>query len=184
VTDPSLTDIEHRIRATKSPQKTKIIGIDGCGGAGKSTLAARLAAKLNAQIIHTDDFASWHNAMNWHDRLMTQVIAPLTQNVTGRYQRYDWSKETLAEWHDVPVQAHVIIEGVSCLHTFFRTAYAFAIYIEAPRDIRLKRGLARDGQDALPLWKKWQKDEDIYVILQSPQTYADIILNGTHPIPD
>ena len=39
---------------------TKIIAIDGPGGAGKSSFAEQLSQKLgNAPILHTDDFASW-----------------------------------------------------------------------------------------------------------------------------
>ena len=40
---------------------TKIIGIDGHGGSGKSSLANTLAVRLGAEIVHTDDFASWDN---------------------------------------------------------------------------------------------------------------------------
>ena len=184
MTNPSLTDILRLVSTASSPQATKIIGIDGCGGAGKTTFAARLAKRLDAQIIHTDDFASWDNTLNWHDRLLKQVITPLSQNAPGRYQRYDWTQNALAEWHDVPVQPHVIIEGVSSIRALFRPAYAFTIYVEAPQDVRLERGLSRDGAQALLQWQNWQRDEDTYVANESPQAFADIVLNGTAPIPD
>jgi uridine kinase len=184
VTNPSLTDILRLVSAASSPQATKIIGIDGCGGAGKTTFAARLAKRLDAQIIHTDDFASWDNTLDWHDRLMTQVVTPLSLNTPGRYQRFDWTQNALAEWHDVPVQPYVIIEGVSSIRALFRPAYAFTIYVEAPQDVRLERGLARDGEQSLSLWQNWQRDEDAYVENESPHTFADIVLDGTAPIPD
>ena len=37
---------------------TKVIGIDGHGGSGKTTLAAHVGKRLGAEIVHTDDFAS------------------------------------------------------------------------------------------------------------------------------
>ena len=40
---------------------TKVIGVDGHGGSGKTTLAAYLSKRLGAEIVHTDDFASWDN---------------------------------------------------------------------------------------------------------------------------
>ena len=44
---------------------TKIIAIDGPGGAGKSSLAEQLSKELgNALILHTDDFASWEKPLN------------------------------------------------------------------------------------------------------------------------
>ncbi len=39
----------------------KFIAVDGHGGSGKSGLAGYLAQKLHAEIIRTDDFASWDN---------------------------------------------------------------------------------------------------------------------------
>ena len=184
MTNPSLTDILRLVNAASSPQVTKIIGIDGCGGAGKTTFAARLAKRLDGQIIHTDDFASWDNTLNWHDRLMAQVITPLSLNTPGRYQRFDWTQNALAEWHDVPVQPHVIIEGVSSTSALFRPAYAFTIYVDAPQNVRLERGLARDGAQALSLWQKWQRDEDTYIANETPQAFANIVLDGTAPIPN
>ena len=59
---------------------TKIIAIDGCGGAGKSTLAAQISAALGScPVIHTDDFASWDNPLGWYDRMIDQVLKPLKQ---------------------------------------------------------------------------------------------------------
>jgi predicted Ser/Thr protein kinase len=49
-----------------SGMTTKIIAIDGPGGAGKSSFAEQLSQQLgNVPIIHTDDFASWENPLNW-----------------------------------------------------------------------------------------------------------------------
>ncbi|MFL5928725.1 MAG: hypothetical protein ACJ77E_17480 [Gaiellaceae bacterium] len=49
------------IDSSKAPagMTTRIVGIDGPGGAGKTTLSERLAAELDAPIVHTDDFAGW-----------------------------------------------------------------------------------------------------------------------------
>ena len=186
MSNPALSDILQRIHASHAPGQmtTKIVGIDGCGGAGKTTLARRLAQKLQAQLIHTDDFASWDTALGWHDRLNTQVLHPLQANQPGRYQRYDWTTRRLAEWHDIPLQPYVVLEGVSSTRAAFRPALSFKIFVETPKAERLKRGLARDGADALPLWQSWQAEEDTYIANEAPQTYADVILDGTSFIPD
>jgi hypothetical protein len=89
----------------------KVIGIDGPGGAGKSTLAARTARLLNdAPVIHTDDFASWENPTDWWPRLHDQVLLPLSRAQPGRYQRYDWDNHQLAEWHEVPMGEYLVLE--------------------------------------------------------------------------
>jgi len=77
---------------------TKIIAIDGPGGAGKSSFAEQLSQHLgNAPILRTDDFASWENPLNWWPRLLGQVLEPLSHNETACYQRYDWGTKRLAE---------------------------------------------------------------------------------------
>jgi Tfp pilus assembly pilus retraction ATPase PilT len=55
-----VTDIIER------PGPVRLVAVDGPGGSGKSTFAACLsAAANNAPIVHTDDFASWDNPINW-----------------------------------------------------------------------------------------------------------------------
>lgn len=165
------------------PMTTRIIGIDGCGGAGKSTLAERLATPLDARIIHTDDFASWDNPLNWYDRLLAQVLIPLSRNITGRYQRYDWHTRRLAEWHDVPVGGTVIVEGVTATRAVFRPMLSYTIFVETPQPMRLARGLERDGAQALELWRAWQKAEDDYLATERPADFANIVLDGTRTLP-
>ena len=172
MTNASFHDIIAAITRAKPPHAmtTKILGIDGCGGSGKSTLAEKLAAALpNTQVIHTDDFASWDNPLNWWPRLIEQVLAPFMKNRAGRYQRFDWEKNELAEWHDVPLGGIVLLEGVSALRREFRDAYSHGIFVNAPRALRLERGLARDGDDALALWQEWMAAEDAYLSDHKPQ---------------
>jgi len=162
-----------------SDMNTRIVGVDGCGGAGKSTLADRLATHLDAQIIHTDDFASWDNPLDWHGRLLAQVLTPLSRNVAGRYQRYDWHTRALAEWHDIAVGGIIIVEGVSSTRAVFRPMLSYKIFVDTPQATRLARGLERDGAKAIGLWKEWQKAEDAYLASERPADFADVVLDGT-----
>jgi uridine kinase len=55
-----------RTSARREAMPTRIVAIDGCGGAGKSTLARQLAAALDgAPIIPNDDFANRDNQFDW-----------------------------------------------------------------------------------------------------------------------
>lgn len=177
----NLQEIAKKIEpAPRRRFQTKIIGIDGCGGAGKSTLAKALnTAMPGLTLIHTDDFSSWDNPVDWWPRLMEQVLAPLENDRPSRYQRYDWHTRQLAEWHDVPVGGAVLIEGVSALRREFRDFYSFAIYVATPASLRLQRGLARDGEQALPLWQDWMSAEDRYLADHKPQDTADLVLDGS-----
>ncbi len=158
---------------------TEIIAIDGCGGSGKSTFAARLGKLLGCPVVHTDDFASWNNVLDWYPRMTEQVMEPLRRNGVARYQRYDWGTRKLAEWLEVEPQLYVIVEGVSSSRAEFREFLTYRIYMEADRETRLKRGLERDGVEALELWRGWMTEEDAYLERDDPMRHADIVVAGS-----
>jgi len=162
---------------------TKIVAIDGGGGAGKSTLAQHLSAWLGgAPVISTDDFASWGVPLEWWPRLLEQVLKPLAAGQSAHYQRYDWGKLELTEWRSVAPGGVIILEGVSSLRREFRPYLAYRIWIEVSPELRLKRGLARDrgieGENNRDRWLKWQAAEIKHFKADQPELAADIIING------
>ena len=63
-------------RSSRAPAgvATRLIAIDGPGGAGKTTLAARMAEELKAAVIHTDEFASWDNPIDWWPEMLERAL--------------------------------------------------------------------------------------------------------------
>jgi uridine kinase len=179
---------------THRKQSTLLVGIDGCGGSGKSTLAKELQqAYDNVTIVHMDDFFLPSNQrvdappkqkpvgadFDWK-RLLNQVLEPVSQDKEGRYQRYDWEMDSLAEWHIVPIGGIVIVEGVYSLRRELSDKYDIAIWVDCPREIRLSRGLERDGEQARDMWENnWMVSEDIYVKEHKPHERADFVVVGT-----
>ncbi|GAA5106843.1 uridine kinase family protein [Nocardia iowensis] len=157
---------------------TRLVAVDGPGGAGKSTLAAQLARECDATVVPTDSFASWDNPLHWWPRLESQVLEPLARDVPARYQRYDWGRRALAEWHEVAPGGVVVLEGVSAARAAVRTRLSLAIWVDTPRTVRLARGLERDGESALPLWERWMTDEDNHFAADDTRANADIIVSG------
>ncbi|MFH8411509.1 uridine kinase [Streptomyces sp. NPDC018019] len=162
----------------------RLIAVDGPGGSGKSTFAQRLAAALGgAQTVPTDDFASWEDPLGWWPRLEEQVLGPLGTGRAGRYQRYDWGRREPAEWHDVPIAEAVILEGVSSSRLSVADRLTCAVWIESPRAVRLRRGLERDGDEALPLWHTWMAQEDRHFAQDNTVRRADVVVDGSPLIP-
>lgn len=153
---------------------TLLVGVDGSAGAGKSTLAAT----LSNSIVPTDDFitAPWE----WYDfdRLRAQVLDPLLRDECARYQRFDWNQSKLDDWRTLEPGGVVVVEGVGALELRLRDAYDYSIWVETPRDVCLRRGLERDGGDALPLWEAWFAREERYWAEQAPRASADIVASG------
>jgi uridine kinase len=155
------------------------VGVDGCGGAGKSTFAARLSeAWEGSEVVHTDDFASWDCPLDWWPRLLEQVLIPLSEGKVARYQKYDWVKREMGEWVELAA-SRVVLEGVSATRPEFRPYLAYRIWVECPADLRLRRGLERDGEEMEGQWREWMAAEDAYMARDTPHTQADLIIDGT-----
>jgi len=158
-----------------------LVGIDGLGGAGKSTAANSIKESIpETTVVQMDDFyVPELKRADW-DRVYEQVIAPLKNNSVGSYQRFNWDTKKLAEWRDVKPKGVVIIEGVYALHGKLRGAYDYKVWVEAPYEVRLQRGLGRDGEGARSQWvNEWMPKEEEYKETQKPHEFADLIIDGT-----
>lgn len=172
-----LIDIVKSIR--RRPGPVRLVAVDGPGGSGKSTFAARLSAATGgAAIVHTDDFASADNPIDWWPRLLEQVIDPLADGRPAVYQRYDWPSETLAEWHTVEPAPIIIIEGVSSARREWSRHLSYVIWIETPRELRLQRAVERDGEDAMDDWQDWMAEEDLHYERDPTRERSDAIIDG------
>jgi len=174
---PDLGSIVETILKRQGP--VRLVAIDGPGGSGKTTFASHLAAAAGgATVVHTDDFASASNPIDWWPRMLEQVIAPLSEGRSGRYQRYDWPSDAMAEWHTVSQAPIVIIEGVSAGRKEWAQHLSFVIWIETPADIRLARGLERDGAEQRQQWLEWMAAEDRHYAGDPTKRRADLIIDG------
>jgi uridine kinase len=160
--------------------EVRFVAVDGCGGAGKSTFADRLAAAAaGAPVIRTDDFASWDEPMNWWPRLLHEAIEPLADGRAASYQRSAWDpSQPRTDNVRIEPAPIVLIEGVSAGRSEWRDRLAYSIWVEAPRDLRLKRGLDRDGPNAKSKWAEWMVAEDTYISREDPITNADLVVDG------
>lgn len=169
-----------------------LIGIDGCGGSGKTKLASELLNVLhNAQIVHMDDFylssdkrmciadpkpVGWQ--FDWK-RMEREVLKPMDSGQLVRYQRYDWQTDHLAEWRELQPLGVVIVEGIFTLRKELTGYYNIRLWVDCPREVRLQRGLMRDDEEARLQWEQdWMVEEDRYVTEHLPHLNADKIISG------
>jgi uridine kinase len=167
------------IRASRAPEgvATRIVAVDGLGGAGKSTLARRLAAGLRAPVVQTDDFASWDDPVDWWPAVVELALEPLAAGRPATYTPTSWRGEERAPVVVEPAP-FVVLEGVTASREAFRPYLAYSIWVEAPRELRLARGLERDGDEARVQWERWMAAEDAYVERERPAEHVDRLVRG------
>lgn len=170
------------IRAKPGP--VRIVGVDGCGGAGKTTFASQLSAAAGGcPVVHTDDFATHDDPLGWAPRLVTEVLEPLSQRRTATFTAYDWVRRCPGDIVTVAPADIVIVEGVSATRRAFRDYLALKVWVDADRATRLRRGIARDGEQLREFWDWWMVQEDAYVAAEQSELHADLVVDGNPPQP-
>ena len=184
----SLDDVIARIMAR--PTHAHLLAIDGPSGSGKSTLAARVARRVpGSAVVPIDDFSSWGDptGATWWGRLEEQVLSPAFAGRPLRYQRRDWDNDelgsALASWRDVPASPLVIVEGVTSARATVRERGAFTMWIDTPAEVRLARGLQRDGESHRDLWLRWMRAEDAFYSADRTAHSANLRVDGNPTVP-
>lgn len=169
---------------------TLILSIDGHGGSGKSTLANNLAELLNAEVIHTDDFASMEKPRNWWPDVLESVFLPIESGATVlNYERSKWwANHSPSPVKNQKVTNVMIFEGVGSSQLTLRKYLGLSIFVDTPVSICLQRGIARDRknnagseEEITKHWKQWIQEESSYFESDKPEKYAEITVDGTVP---
>ena len=170
-------------RRSNAVNGIRIIGIDGPAGSGKSTLARAVAAQLDCPIIELDDFASWSDIDGWWPRFEQQVLSPLLEGRDAQFQRRNWDGDefgsSLGDRRTVPWHPLIVIEGVTATRRETVGRLSLAVWVEAPAELRLSRGIERDGEDHRELWVDWMRREDEFFAADRTRARADLVVPGS-----
>jgi uridine kinase len=158
---------------------TKAVAVDGPSGAGKTDFAAALAERLpGAQLLHMDDlYPGWDGLERAVADLHDQVLAPLACGEQAAYRRWDWENERYAGWHRLPATGLLIVEGVGSGARPGWHLESALIWLEADRDERFRRAIARDGDAYLPNWQRWEAHEMALFAADGTRRRADLTID-------
>ena len=188
---------------------TKLILIDGQAGAGKSTLANRLAIALGGspsagagtyrpdaplaasapvQLLHGDDlYEGWAGLATLDEVLLEGILEPLAEGEQGAFQMWDWVEGRRTHLIRVPQREFLIVEGVGVGTPRARELAVLTVFVEAPWATRLTRGVERDHHsydDVVERWTAFERDEQERHETTGARAAADFIVDGTTAITD
>ncbi len=72
----------------------------------------------------------------------------------------------------------VILEGVTCTRLAAAEHLTYRIWVEAPEDLRLYRGVRRDGESHRQLWVDWMREEQTFFADDGTRARADLRVDG------
>jgi para-aminobenzoate synthetase len=160
-----------------------IIAVDGRSGAGKTTLAVELAARLRAHhkvsLFHLEDiYPGWNGLLAGIDRYVATVLEPLSRGEAATWTSWDWENHYDGGSRVTLPAEIVIVEGVGAAAAAARPLLSAVIWADSPDDIRRTRALDRDGGTYEPYWDQWAAQEDEWLLGDDVPQHADVhVLN-------
>lgn len=164
-----------------------LVCIDGLAGAGKTTLAAAMAAELQERtvscaVVHLDDlYQGWEGIEAGIEHLggllrrARDGVRPL------RHPRYDWHRNAYTSTVELPGDlAVLVVEGCGALvDPIVDEVAALRVFMTAPDVVRLARGLARDGAELRPHWEQFMRRDARLAATHRSRERADLVLDET-----
>ena len=189
----NVSSLASRLEFELGSKQRLLVALDGPGGAGKSTLAMKLAKDNRlTSIVHGDDFytpmdenerktltaeSGYEQYFDW-TRMRDQLLEPLSKGNPARYQRYEWVLNELAEWIDLPAKGIILVEGIYSYRPKLREFYDYSIFVSTPKTECLQR-LVQRGENSDESIQYWRAAEDYYLKQTNPASSVSIIVSGS-----
>lgn len=179
-----------------------VVAIDGRSGAGKSTIAAQLAAAMQAALVPGDDFFAaeltandWdsrspreraRDAIDWR-RLRRCALEPLRAGQPAVWHAFDFTAGERADGSYGMSQESIrrdparviILDGAYSSRPELADLIHCAILVEAPHATRNARLARREDAAFLVAWhRRWDAAEDYYFTEIRPPSSFDIVVGG------
>jgi uridine kinase len=190
----AFADLGRHVAGLRRP---RLVSVDGAGGSGKSAFAARLMAAaqeyVTTAIVPVDDVyrpaeeqTPAYEGLFDLSRLRTEVVEPYVAGRPIAYRPYDWENEELSLTARAVGHVHtLIIEGVLAISATAGCVEVLGVWVDVPAEVRLARGLERDGEAARDVWENdWMLRKDAYRREERPDSRAHLTVDTTAPLSD
>ena len=151
-----------------------LVAIDGNCTAGKTTLAARLAEKLDCNVFHMDDFFLRPEQRTQaryeeiggnvdYERFCHEVLLPLKAGKAFGYRPFDCKTLTLRPTVEVMPKRLNIIEGSYSMHPYFGECYDLKIFLGIDPELQRIRVMERPPAVQQRFFDTWIPMENRYL---------------------
>jgi uridine kinase len=197
-----MTDADHRRKRRNS---IFVVGIAGCSGSGKTSLALELARELGGTHFPLDhyyrDLAHLpHEERSQQDfdhpdametALLVQHVTALAAGLHIERPVYDFANHTRLydKTERIEPGKYLLVDGIFALHyEELRALYDLGVYVEAPYDVCFARRLARDvrerGRTAACVAEQYERTVRpmAEMFVRPSAAYADLVVDGTRSL--
>jgi uridine kinase len=177
--DPAHVDAVLAAVATSSRRcgAVRVVALDGPSGSGKTTLALGVGRALECPVVHMDRiYPGWDGLAASVPLLVEQVLDPLARGEPAAYRAWDWARSEWADTESVPAAEVLVVEGCGSSVGPAGPYASVRVWVEAPREVRMARGLARDGETYRPHWERWAAQEDRLFAADDTRARADVLI--------
>jgi uridine kinase len=165
-----------------------LVLVDGVGGSGKTSFAARLAAVMNSNIVATDDVAWWLDPIHWDAELQDGIINPWLAGENVKYTPSGWIKKGREGFISVDSSKALIIEGSGACRKSLRKIATYSVWVDTDVDFAKERGIQRDiaagvnGGTLESVPEDWDWFDSVinpFLAEQESWKYVNVIVSGT-----
>ena len=155
----------------------RLVCVDGPAGSGKTTLASALAELApGAAVVHTDQMLEGWSGLPGLAVSVRGLLEPLARGEAGSWRRWDWLAGAWAETSEVAPGGLLVLEGVGSWSPYVAPWVTSLVWIDAPHDVRMRRGIDRDGDAFAPYWEQWARDEAAVFARDRTREHADVVI--------
>ncbi|MDO4573568.1 MAG: hypothetical protein Q4C13_09370 [Clostridia bacterium] len=173
MSDPAEVILE-ALRARRRTDRPLLLAIDGRCAAGKTTLAARLAARCGAGVAHMDHFflrpeqrdearLSEPGGNVDRERFLTELLEPLLAGESPRYRPFDCGRQDFGPEITLGRRPLYIVEGAYACHPALRERYDLRVFLSVEPAEQRRRIRLRNGEEGLRRFQeRWIPLEEAY----------------------
>jgi uridine kinase len=190
-TDSADVAVSERVQALLKTQPRVLVAIDGNSCAGKTTAAAALGTRLQANVFHMDDYFLQPHMRTQErlsqpggnvdaERFLSDVLTPAANGKAAHVIKYDCHLDRLMDPVELAPRAVAIIEGAYSMHPLLAPYYDVRLFYRVDPALQIERIRVRNGEEMLKMFiERWIPLENNYFNSLDIEAGCDFVVTST-----